>query len=56
MPTTDEKLQFKHPFEKLRCPFVVHADFECLTEELKSLKVVKLKPTIINNINLADLR
>ena len=41
MPTTDEKLQFKHPFEKLRCPFVVDADFECLTEELKSLKVVK---------------
>ena len=33
MPTTDEKLQFK--------PFVVHAGFVCLTEELKSLKVVK---------------
>ena len=34
MPTTDEKLKFKHHFKKLRCPFVVHADFECLTEEL----------------------
>ena len=35
MPTQDEKLKFKHHFKKLRCPFVVHADFECLTEELK---------------------
>ena len=35
MPTQDEKLKFKHHFKKLRCPFVVHAEFECLTEELK---------------------
>ena len=55
MPTQDEKLKFKHHFTKLRCPFVVHADFECLTEELKNLKAMKLKPTIIKNINLADL-
>ena len=34
-PTPDEKLKFKHHFKKLRCPFVVYADFECLTEELK---------------------
>ena len=34
MPTQDEKLKFKHHFKKLRCPFVVYADFECLTEEL----------------------
>ena len=56
MPTQDEKLKFKHHFKKLRCPFVVYEDFECLTEELKkNLKVMKLKPTIIKNINLADL-
>ena len=55
MPTQDEQLKFKHHFKKLRCPFVVHADFECLTEELKSLKVMKLKPTIIKNTNLGDL-
>jgi len=55
MPTQEEKLKFKHHFKKLRCPFVVYADFECLTEELKNLKVMKLKPTIIKNINLADL-
>ena len=36
MPTQDEKLKFKHPFKKLRCPFVVHAYFECLTEELET--------------------
>ena len=35
MPTTDEKPKFKHHFKKLRCPFVVYADFQCLTEELK---------------------
>ena len=35
MPTPDEKLTFKHHFKKLRCPFVIYADFECLTEELK---------------------
>ena len=35
MPTPDEKLKFKHHFKKLRCPFVIYADFECLTEELK---------------------
>ena len=35
MPTTDEKQNFKHHFKKLRCPFVVYADFEFLTEELK---------------------
>ena len=35
MPTPDENLKFKHHFKKLRCPFVIYADFECLTEELK---------------------
>ena len=35
MPTQDEQLKFKHHVKKLRCPFVVHAAFECLTEELK---------------------
>ena len=35
LPTPDEKLKFKHHFKKLRCPFVIYADFECLTEELK---------------------
>ena len=35
MPTQDEQLKFKHHVTKLRCPYVVHAAFECLTEELK---------------------
>ena len=35
MPTPDEKLKFVHHFKKLRCRFVIYADFECLTEELK---------------------
>ena len=29
MPTQHEKLKFKHHFKKLRCLFVVRADFEC---------------------------
>ena len=39
--------KFKHNFKKLRCPFVVHADLECLIEKLKKLNVMKLKPTLI---------
>ena len=35
LPKPYEKVSFKHHFKKLRCPFVVYADFECLTEELK---------------------
>ena len=34
MPKPDEKMNFKHHFKKLRCPFVIYADFECLTEEV----------------------
>ena len=35
LPKPYEKVIFKHHFKKLRCPFVVHADFECLTEEVE---------------------
>ena len=35
MPKSYEKVSFKHHFKKLRCSFVVYADFECLTEDLK---------------------
>ena len=28
MPTPDEKLKFKQHFKKLRCPFVIYADFD----------------------------
>ena len=38
-----EKVSFKHHFKHLRCPFVVYADFECLTEELKNLMKIKIK-------------
>ena len=43
MPTTDEKPKFKHHFKKLRCPFVVYADFQCLTEELKKAEGDEMK-------------
>ena len=43
MPTTDEKLKFKHHFQKLRCHLVVFADFECFTEELKEPEVDEIK-------------
>ena len=34
MPTPHEKMKFKHHFKKVRCPFVLYAVFECLTEEV----------------------
>ena len=36
IPKPYEKVSFKHHFKKLRCPFVVYADFECLTEEVEN--------------------
>ena len=35
--------KIKHHFQKLRCPFVVYADFPCLTEELKTAKGDEMK-------------
>ena len=35
MPTHDEKLKLKRHSKKLRCPSVVYADFECLSQELE---------------------
>ena len=64
MPTPNEKLKFKHHFKKLRCPFVVHADFECLTEELKKPEGDEIKTYnyqehkpcgfMLNLVNAAD--
>ena len=64
MPTPDEKLKFKHHFKKLRCPFVIYADFECLTEELqkpeddeiKTYKYQEHKPCgfMLNLVNAVD--
>ena len=57
MPTPDEKLKFKHHFKKLRCPFVIYADFECLTEELKQPEDDEIKTYLqnIKSINRAGL-
>ena len=64
MPTPNEKLKFKHHFKKLRCPFVIYADFECLTEELqkpeddeiKTYKYQEHKPCgyMLNVVNAVD--
>ena len=43
MPTTDEKIKINHHFQKLRCPFVVYADFPRVTEELKTTKGDEMK-------------
>lgn len=37
MPEADETIQFKHHYKKLKAPFVVYADFECLTTKPGSL-------------------
>ena len=64
MPTPDEKLKCKHHFKKLRCPFVIYADFECLTKELqkpedyeiKTYKYQEHKPCgfMLNLVNAVD--
>ena len=64
MPKTHEKMSFKHHLKKLRCPFVVYADFECLTEELnkpddediKTFSYQEHKPFgfMLNMVNAVD--
>ena len=50
-----KKLTFKHHFKKLRCPFVIYADFECFNRRTqKNQKMMKLRPRIIKSINHAD--
>ena len=36
MPTEGEQIHFKNDFRKFEAPFVMHADFECLTMEYRS--------------------
>ena len=31
MPETKEKMHFKNHYKKLKCPYVIYGDFECLT-------------------------
>ena len=64
MPKSYEKVSFKHHFKKLRSPFVVYADFECLTEEVekptdkyfKTYNYQEHKPCgfMINMVNAVD--
>ena len=41
MPEAGETIAFKNHFKKLKAPFVIYADFECLTVPID----VKSKPT-----------
>ena len=64
MPKPEEKMKFKHHFEKLRCPFVIYADFECLTgevdkptdESIKTYNYQEHKPCgfMLNMVNSVD--
>ena len=64
MPKPEEKMKFKHHFKKLRCPFVIYADFECLTEEvdkptdesIKTYNYQEHKPCgfMLNMVNSVD--
>ena len=64
MPEPHEKMKFKHHFKKLRCPFVIYADFECLTEEvakptdetIKTYNYQEHKPCgfMLNMVNAVD--
>ena len=37
MPEADETIEFKHHYKKLKAPFVIYADFECLTTKTGSV-------------------
>ena len=64
MPEPHEKMKFKHHFKKLRCPFDIYADFECLTEEvakptdetIKTYNYKEHKPCgfMLNMVNAVD--
>jgi len=38
MPSPDEDLKLQNHFKNLRCPFVLKADFKCLTAEISKLE------------------
>ena len=46
MPEEREVMVFKNHYKKLKAPFVIYADFECLTQKTGS---VSTKPTNTNN-------
>ena len=64
LPKPEEKMKFKHHFKKLMCPFVIYADFECLTEEvdkptdesIKTYNYQEHKPCgfMLNMVNSVD--
>ena len=64
MPKPDEKMNFKQHYRKLRCPFVVYADFECITEgvekpsdkDIKTYNYQEHKPCgfMLNMVNAVD--
>ena len=43
MPNEDETMKFKNHFKKLKAPFVIYADFECLTQRYGTVSTKTLK-------------
>ena len=43
MPTEDQTMVFKNHYKKLKAPFVIHADFECLTTRTGTVSAKELK-------------
>ena len=43
MPTEDQTMVFKNHYKKLKAPFVIYADFECLTTRTGSVSTKELK-------------
>ena len=37
MPKADDTIEFKNHYKKLKAPFVIYADFECLTTKTGSV-------------------
>lgn len=53
MAKKDDKMLFKNHYKKLKAPFVIYADFECLTTHHEKEKIQRLTATnIIGHVDL----
>ena len=43
MPSEDETMKFKNNSKKIKVPFVIYADFECLTQKYGTVSTKALK-------------
>ena len=52
MPNEDEIMVFKNHYKKIKAPFVIYADFECLTTKTGTVSTKELKTDKYNSQSL----